>query len=58
MKTIIILEPNDVYVLWSISRIDRLANPNFKKRLVILEAHIWFSSLFEEDEIASVLSDY
>ena len=58
IKTIIALEPNDVYVLWNISKIDRLASSNSEKKSVILKTYISFSSLFKEDEVASVLLNY
>ena len=35
----IVLEPNDVHVLWNISKIDRLASLISEKGLAILEAY-------------------
>ena len=36
----IALEPDDVHVLWNINKIDRLANSNSKKELIILKIYI------------------
>ena len=39
MKVMIVLEPNDVHVLWNINKIDRLTNSSIKEGLAILDKY-------------------